>query len=194
VFANGARRSKGFAIIPVVSPVGCIGALAATGASPLAWAGKAVRDQRMARLEDLTRGANVTGILPSGQVTVVDVRWHGSAVIELTYKDGGGTRGNELLYRDDEPRLIVVEAGRPWSFDGDGELLRLVSEAHRIDLAHLFDSLLAVHISIVNPLPHQIMAVSEAMLPRQPLRVLYRHVCLADTRWQSPLDIFHSLL
>lgn len=48
-----------------------------------------------------------------------------------------------LLYRDREPTLEVVEAGRPWSFDGDGRLFRLVSEAHRIDLAHLFDPLLA---------------------------------------------------
>ena len=39
-------------------------------------------------------------------------------------------------------------------------------------LAHLFDPVLAVHTSIVDPLPHQITAVYEAMLPRQPLRFL----------------------
>jgi superfamily II DNA or RNA helicase len=48
----------------------------------------------------------------------------------------------------------------------------LVSEAHRIRLAHLFDPVLAVHTSLVEPLPHQITAVYEAMLPRQPLRFL----------------------
>ena len=63
-------------------------------------------------------------------------------------------------------------AGRPWSFDGDGALFRLVSEAQRIRLAHLFDPVLAVHTSVVEPLPHQITAVYEAMLPRQPLRFL----------------------
>src|SRR5207247_7911122 len=57
-------------------------------------------------------------------------------------------------------------------FDGDGSLLRLVSEAHRIRLAHLFDPVLAVHTSLVDPLPHQITAVYESMLPRQPLRFL----------------------
>jgi len=77
-----------------------------------------------------------------------------------------------VLYRHDEPRLEVVEQGRPWSFDGDGALFRLVSEAHRIRLAHLFDPVLAVHTSLVEPLPHQITAVYEAMLPRQPLRFL----------------------
>jgi SNF2 family DNA or RNA helicase len=51
-------------------------------------------------------------------------------------------------------------------------LFRLVSEAQRIRLAHLFDPLLAVHTSLVEPLPHQITAVYEAMLPRQPLRYL----------------------
>ena len=62
--------------------------------------------------------------------------------------------------------------GRPWSFDGDGALFRLVSEAQRIRLAHLFDPVLAVHTSLVDPLPHQITAVYESMLPRQPLRFL----------------------
>ena len=66
---------------------------------------------------------------------------------------------NELLYRHDESRLEVVEQGRPWSFDGDGTRFRLVSEVHRIRLAHLFDPVLAVHTSVVDPLPHQITAV-----------------------------------
>src|SRR5437870_12790589 len=77
-----------------------------------------------------------------------------------------------LVYRDREPTLEIGEAGRPWSFDGDGKLFRLVSEARRIDLAHLFDPLLAIHTSIVDPLPHQITAVYGEMLPRQPLRFL----------------------
>ena len=126
----------------------------------------------MARLEDLKKGALVKGVLPGGAVTVVDVHWHGSSVVELTYKDSTGRVGNELLYRDREPDLEIVEAGREWSFDEDGGLLRLVSEAYRIRLAHLFDPLLAVHTSIVDPLPHQITAVYGEMLPRQPLRYL----------------------
>jgi superfamily II DNA or RNA helicase len=65
-----------------------------------------------------------------------------------------------------------VEHGRQWCFDGDGGLFRLVSEAQRVRLAHLFDPVLAVHTSVVEPLPHQITAVYESMLPRQPLRFL----------------------
>jgi len=126
----------------------------------------------MARLEELTRGASIKGILPDQLITVVDVKWFGSSVIELTYKDATGRLGSELLYRDREPMLEIVTAGRAWSFDGDGALLRLVSEAYRIRLAHLFDPRLAVHTSLVDPLPHQITAVYGELLARQPLRYL----------------------
>ena len=126
----------------------------------------------MSRLEDLRPQAAVRGILPDVLVTVVSVQWFGSDALELTYKSPTGRVDNRLLYRDEEPRIEVIEQGRPWSFDGDGQLFRLVSEAHRIRLAHLFDPLLAVHTSLVEPLPHQITAVYEAMLQKQPLRFL----------------------
>jgi SNF2 family DNA or RNA helicase len=124
------------------------------------------------RLEQLVAGACLRGVLPDVSVVVVNARWFGSEVLELTYKTQDGRLGSELVYRHDGQRLEVVEFGRPWSFDGDGQLFRLVAEAHRIRLAHLFDPVLAVHTSDVQPLPHQITAVYEAMLPRQPLRFL----------------------
>ncbi|HNT54209.1 MAG TPA: helicase-related protein, partial [Anaerolineaceae bacterium] len=124
------------------------------------------------RLEDLKPNGAVRGILPDSLVSVVSVQWFGSEALELTYKTPTGKVANELLYRADENRLEIVEQGRPWSFDGDGALFRLVSEAQRIRLAHLFDPVLAVHTSLIDPLPHQITAVYEAMLPRQPLRFL----------------------
>jgi superfamily II DNA or RNA helicase len=126
----------------------------------------------MARLEDLQPNASIRGILPDSAVTVVNVQWHGSDALTLVYRDASGRVADEILYRHDEPRLDVLTTGRPWSFDGDGALFRLVSEAHRIRLAHLFDPVLAVHTSLVEPFPHQITAVYEAMLPRQPLRFL----------------------
>lgn len=126
----------------------------------------------MSKLEEIVPNASIRGVLPDCLVTVVNVQWFGSDAIELTYKTPAGKVANELVYRHDEPRIEVAEQGRPWSFDGDGGLFRLVSEAHRIRLAHLFDPVLAVHTSVVDPLPHQITAVYEAMLPRQPLRFL----------------------
>lgn len=124
------------------------------------------------RLEDITPDASLVGVLPDQAVTVVSAQWYGSDALELVYRDSSGRLGNQLLSRSDEPNLAIAQVGRPWSFDGDGELFRLVSEAHRIRLAHLFDPVLAVHTSMVDPLPHQITAVYEAMLPRQPLRFL----------------------
>ena len=124
------------------------------------------------KLEDLKPDTTVRGIVPDGVVTVVNVQWHGSGALTLIYRPASGRVAEEILYRHDEPRIEIVEQGRPWSFDGDGALFRLVSEAYRIRLAHLFDPVLAVHTSLVEPLPHQITAVYEAMLPRQPLRFL----------------------
>ncbi|MDM7934273.1 MAG: helicase-related protein, partial [Methanothrix sp.] len=126
----------------------------------------------MARLEELQPGTVIKGILPDVLVSVESIKWFGSEAVELAYKDPAGRLLNELLYRKDEARIEVVEEGRPWSFDGDGKLFRLVSEAHRIHLAYLFDPVLAVHTSLVTPLPHQITAVYEEMLPRHPLRFL----------------------
>ncbi len=126
----------------------------------------------MPKLEDIQPSAAIRGILPDSIVTVVSIQWFGSEALELTYKTPDGKVANQLLYRHDEPQLEIVEHGRPWSFDGNGSLFRLVSEAHRIRLAHLFDPVLAVHTSVVDPLPHQITAVYDAMLPRQPLRFL----------------------
>jgi SNF2 family DNA or RNA helicase len=126
----------------------------------------------MARLEELTPGAMVKGILPDGLITVIQAKWHGSNVVELTYKDSSGSPRCELLYRDREPILELASVGLPWSFDADGKLFRLVSEARRIRMAYLFDPLLAVNTSLVDPLPHQITAVYAEMLTRQPLRFL----------------------
>ena len=137
----------------------------------------------MARLEQLTRGTTVQGILPGEPVTVVDVRWHGDSALTLTYTDSRGQPGQVLLFREREPDLVVTEGGRRWTFDGDGAQLRLVAEAHRIRLAHLFDPHLAVHTSLVEPLPHQITAVYGEMLPRQPLRFL-----LADDPGDAPAE------
>ena len=124
------------------------------------------------KLEDLQPHAQAGGIRPEGPVTVVATKWLGSAAIEVTYRTPSGAEDTKILYRSDEDTLEPHSQPRPWTFDADGALFRLVSEAQRIRLAHLFDPLLAVHTSLVEPLPHQITAVYESMLPRQPLRFL----------------------
>lgn len=126
----------------------------------------------MAKLEELKQSAIIRGVVPDTEVKVVDVQWYGDNAVELTYKETDGSFDSRLLFRENEPQLDVVTVGRPWSFEADGHLFKLALEARRIRLAHLFDPLLAVHTSLVEPLPHQITAVYGEMLPRQPLRFL----------------------
>jgi len=127
---------------------------------------------RDTRLENLTPGTVVRGVTADGVVTVVATRWHGTSALTLTYRDAAGRVDERLVYRDDEPTLAVELVGRAWAFDADGHLFRLASEARRIQLAYLFDPMLAVHLSQLEALPHQIQAVYGEMLPRQPLRFL----------------------
>ena len=75
----------------------------------------------MAKLEDLKRNAQVKGLNPSGPVSILNVQWHGSDVVEVTYRDLSGKDHSELLFRDRESGLEVAEGGTPWAFDSDGE-------------------------------------------------------------------------
>ncbi|HBL50379.1 MAG TPA: RNA helicase [Firmicutes bacterium] len=126
----------------------------------------------MARLEEITVGSIVSGIASKEAATVVAAHWYGTAVLEVTFKDSKGHLASQLIYRENEESIEVLNNNLPWSFDADGNLLRLASEAYRINLAHIFDPYLAVHTSAIEPLPHQISAVYQEMLPRLPLRYI----------------------
>ena len=112
------------------------------------------------------------GVVPNSAAEIVSVEWIGDQAMNVVFRGTTGNISEATLYRDDEHRLRVEEGGRNWSFEADGALLRLVTEANRIKLAHFFDPYLAIHTSMVDPLPHQISAVYGEMLPRQPLRFL----------------------
>ena len=126
----------------------------------------------MTVLEDVKHGAMVRGVVPGHSVQIISADWIGNQAVNLVYRDPNGGVSEATLYRDDEHRLEIDTRGRAWSFDGDGALLRLVTEANRIELAHHFDPYLSIHTSLVDPLPHQISAVYGEMLSRQPLRFL----------------------
>ncbi|MFN7482981.1 MAG: DEAD/DEAH box helicase, partial [Betaproteobacteria bacterium] len=124
----------------------------------------------MLKLEDIKKNAAVAGIEPGLIVRVVTTEPVGPDALTIYYKTADGSLRERMLFRSDEPNLALAEAGRPWAFDAPGEAFKLAAEAYRINLAHLFDPMMAVHTSNVEPLPHQITAVYESMLPRQPLR------------------------
>lgn len=124
----------------------------------------------MFKIEAITKGQRLVGVDPAGPVEVVACDAAGADAVTLIYRTSAGAIGERMLLRDDEARLAEATHTRPWSFEASGESFQLAAEALRIRFAHLFDPMMAVHTSDVEPLPHQISAVYEAMLPRQPLR------------------------
>ncbi|PID38748.1 MAG: RNA helicase, partial [Proteobacteria bacterium] len=122
------------------------------------------------RLEDIAAGMSIEGVEPDRIVTVSAVVPISDDSRQVFYKLPDGTLRERLITRGNEADISVATTARPWAFDGDGEAFQLAAEAKRIDLAFLFDPMMAVHTSNVEPLPHQITAVYESMLPRQPLR------------------------
>lgn len=122
-------------------------------------------------LEELKPGLRIEGIIPSEVLTVIAVQRHGADALELTYKSTAGALGQQVVFRKDEGKLSIAQSGSR-AFDASASDFKLVAEAQRITLAGLFDPMLAVATSDVQPLPHQIRAVYGELLPRTPLRFL----------------------
>lgn len=124
----------------------------------------------MLKLEDIKKDDQIIGIQTDEIVKIIQLEKVGDSALTIYYKDGQGKLGEQMLFRNDESRLSLAQAGRPWSFEAPGKEFKLGLEAYRISQAALFDPMMAVHTSNIEPLPHQISAVYEAMLPKQPLR------------------------
>lgn len=123
-------------------------------------------------IEDLRPGAILDGILPGRVVTVVAAEPFDDAV-NLTYTTADGRTDREILDMDALDGVHVVRPERTGPrYDADPEEFRLAAEALRIKYAALYDPMAAVYSSDIDPLPHQIRAVYEDMLPKVPLRFL----------------------
>ena len=115
-------------------------------------------------------GAASRGVIPGQNVSVIAVQWHGADALELTYKTADGDLGQRCLpqgrgeARDRPRRGAALRRARRG--------LQAGRRGQRITLAGLFDPMLAVATSDVQPLPHQIRAVYGELLPRTPLRFL----------------------
>lgn len=72
-------------------------------------------------LEDLRPNVAIRCILPDAMAAMLTAQWFGSEALELTYETAACKVANEPLYRHDEARFGVVEEGRPWGFDRDGD-------------------------------------------------------------------------
>ena len=120
---------------------------------------------------DLAAGMRLSGVVTDGDVTVVAVDVHGAGSATLTYRTGDGRLGERIITADDLARLSAVSQRR-WSFDADGAMFCLASEARRMQQAHLADPYAAVDTSNIEPYPHQIDAVYNRLLTRRPFRFL----------------------
>jgi superfamily II DNA or RNA helicase len=123
------------------------------------------------RLEEILPGSRVRGFIPGGgSVEIIASSPIGSRACSVTYRTSAGVIDEVMVHRDQEHMYSLDQQTTSWDLGGDAALFRLAAEARRIRLAHLFDPMLAVHLSAVRPLPHQIDAVYSHMLPRVPLR------------------------
>ena len=124
----------------------------------------------MLKLEDIKIGAEIEGLIPNELAKIVAINPVGNNAITVYYKNHSGEVKEQLLFRDSEPNLSLAKSGLAWSFDSPSRDFKLALEALRIQMGFLFDPMMAIHSSNVEPLPHQISAVYESMLPKQPLR------------------------
>lgn len=121
----------------------------------------------------LRPGMRVRGIVPGTVVTVAAVTAVDVGVVEVMYRRDDGALGATVLTHDRSATLqVVADSVHGPAFDGDPDEFRLVAEALRIRYAALYDPMVAVNSSDVEPLPHQIRAVYSDLLPQVPLRFL----------------------
>ena len=80
------------------------------------------------------------------------------------------------------------------AFRADANLVRLVAEAHRLRHAYLFNPIFATETSLIDPLPHQFIAVYEHLLKHYPLRFLLADDAGAGKTIMTGLYIQESLL
>lgn len=123
-------------------------------------------------LGDLERGTKLTGVIPGQVVTVATAIPLGNDAAEVFYTASDGSVGREVFDADSISNVRIVKSDDGPAFDADPDEFRLAAEALRIKSAALYDPMSAVYSSDIDPLPHQIRAVYEDMLPQVPLRFL----------------------
>ena len=121
------------------------------------------------KLEELQAGQRLAGVIPGEVVQVVQTTMMGPDASKLVFRGVAGLQ-EQILRRSDEADLETASERRP--FDAPAREFRLAAEALRISNAGVFEPMAAVTTSAIQPLPHQLRAVYQDFLPRQPLRFL----------------------
>lgn len=120
-----------------------------------------------------SRGSRIRHVSDSSEYVVVSSVEISDGILELVLKDNQGLLHERVLRsREQDSYEILSGQLERIPFDANSDEFQLAAEALRIKHASLFDPLAAVNSSDVDPLPHQIRAVYEELLPRIPLRYL----------------------
>lgn len=125
------------------------------------------------RLGDIAAGMRLAGLVSGEVVEVLAVCPVGESACEVVFRESAGTIDTRVVSDEDLRRIQVVGAAESQvPYDADPRDFMLAAEALRIKYAALYDPMAAVSSSDIEPLPHQIRAVYEHMLPQVPLRFL----------------------
>jgi superfamily II DNA or RNA helicase len=125
----------------------------------------------MSLFDELEARQRLHGVIPGEVVEVVAITRHGDDAAEVFFKKADGGLDHRVVSRGESDGIRLAEShARP--FDADAIAFKLATEAQRIKLAGLFDPMLAVTTSDIQPLPHQLRAVYGELIPRTPLRFL----------------------
>ena len=124
-------------------------------------------------LATLRAGQRLRGLVPGQTVTLIAIDPIDEGLVEVFYRDDLGRSGARTITDADAENFeIAADFDSAPAYTADPDDFRLAAEALRIKYAALYDPMVAVNSSDVDPLPHQIRAVYEELLPRIPLRFL----------------------
>ncbi|MDE0636958.1 MAG: helicase-related protein [Candidatus Poribacteria bacterium] len=125
----------------------------------------AAQQTDLIHIGDLQPGTSLIDKYQKRERVIQQAQTHGSSV-QLYFEN------------DDDPFTYSIEEFRSRfeivtdAFQADANLVRLVAEAHRLRHAYLFNPIFATETSLIDPLPHQFIAVYDHLLKHFPLRFL----------------------
>jgi len=119
----------------------------------------------------LTEGQIVVGSIFNEPMRVETIRSHGFGRWEIGFVGVQTERFRRVTLTVDE--IGKLDVARPtFSYDADGQLLRIGIQAYALGIAYEFDPYFGLSISRVDPLPHQLEAVYDYLLKLARVRFL----------------------
>ncbi len=124
------------------------------------------RQTNAIHIDTLQPGMSLIDKYRKRELVISQVQKHSSSVCLYFQNDAAGP----FTYSIEEfgARFEIVSD----AFEAEANLVRLVAEAYRLRHAYLFNPLFGTETSLIDPLPHQYIAVYEHLLKHFPLRFL----------------------